>query len=81
MLPPRLQGLSDKVTAVAWHPTRPQLLAYGCDGGALGTCHTASGIATPFAVRHKVRRCIWNISRNGVGSPILQCHIPLHLPL
>ena len=61
----RLQGLSDKVTAVAWHPTRPQLLAYGCDGGALGTCDTASGIATPFAVRHKVRRCTYFAVGNG----------------
>ena len=47
------QGLTDRVTSVAWHPTRRNLFAFGCDTGAVGTADAASGIATAFTIRHK----------------------------
>jgi hypothetical protein len=58
------QGLTDKVTSVAWHPTKPQLLAFGCDSGAVGSADVASGVATAFTVRHKVRCSL----AHGLGS-------------
>ena len=58
----RTQGLTDKVTSVAWHPTKPQLLAFGCDSGAVGTADVASGVATAFTIRHKVLYRRYNAS-------------------
>ena len=72
------------MTAVAWHPVRPQLLAFGCDSGAVGTADTASGVATAFTIRHKARalgRCLLGIVadhrpvQENSSSAVVTCHV------
>lgn len=50
------QGITGKVTAVAWHPTVPGLLAFGCHDGAVGLLRpgTANSPYRVLPVRHKV---------------------------
>lgn len=41
-----LQGIPDSVTAVAWHPQEPQLLALGCSNGAVALLDVGKGAVT-----------------------------------
>ncbi len=55
------QGIPDKITAVAWHPADPRLLAYGCHDGSVGLMRLGQGSPRVLAVRHKVGGWVgWN---------------------
>lgn len=47
------QGIPDKVTAVAWHPHIPCLLAFGCQDGTLGIFDTTAQQSALLSVRHR----------------------------
>jgi hypothetical protein len=50
------QGVAGKVTAVRWHPSQRELLAFGCEDGSVGVMHCGRECAVVAPVRHKVRR-------------------------
>ena len=46
------QGLPDKPTALAWHPSDASTLAFGCEDGAVGLFDVGASIGAVFAARH-----------------------------
>ncbi|ETV91496.1 hypothetical protein, variant [Aphanomyces invadans] len=59
------KGLQSKVTAVAWHPILPSLLAYGTEEGHIGLYNVQSQDHTRFKTHHggMVRQVHWIIER------------------
>ena len=64
---PLWQGLPDKPTSLAWHPSRPALLAVGCENGAVGIFDVEAGSSAFSAVRHAapVVSMAWQSSRQA----------------
>lgn len=46
------QGLPDKPTALAWHPSNASTLAFGCEDGGVGLFDVGASIGAVFAARH-----------------------------
>jgi len=64
------QGLTDRPTALAWHPTSPAVLAFGCEDGAVGLFDTVANCGAVFKARHAapVTRVAW-----APGGPEPSC--------
>lgn len=64
---PLWQGLPDKPTSLAWHPSLPAFLAVGCENGAVGIFDVEAGSSAFSAARHAapVVSIVWQSSRPG----------------
>lgn len=57
------KGLKSKITSIAWHPTTPDLLAFGTEVGTLGVYDTQSKKLARFRSSHtgEVQQIAWRI--------------------
>ena len=56
------QKLSSKITAIAWHPEKEGLLAFGTDEGRIGTVDALHSRPTPNMWEHKHRGAVYNLA-------------------
>ncbi|EQC38470.1 hypothetical protein SDRG_04178 [Saprolegnia diclina VS20] len=66
------KGLQSKVTALAWHPMSPTMLAYGCEDGAVGYYDTASHQHIRFKAYQKgmIHQVAWRAPPTTDGAPV-----------
>ncbi|KDO27253.1 hypothetical protein SPRG_07502 [Saprolegnia parasitica CBS 223.65] len=65
------KGLQSKVTALAWHPISPTILAYGCEDGAVGYYDTSSHQHTRFKAYQKgmIHQVAWRAPATMDAAP------------
>ena len=71
------QKLSSKITAIAWHPEKEGLLAFGTDEGRIGT---VDALHSRYVVRPKyfTESCSFIVTPWGTAKTVTMSEVPLY---